>query len=117
MKTLLIYGATGYTGPMASENAKAAGISFVIAGRDESPPANLASELGVKYLVSSLNNVFVVLNCARPFRRTADPLMRAAITRDLAVNIHVLKGLEDARYRELIRNRSYTRCNHGDGWR
>jgi len=35
MKTLLIYGATGYTGRMAAENAKAAGTSFVIGGRDE----------------------------------------------------------------------------------
>ena len=39
------------------------------------------------------------------------------VTRDLAVDIHVLKGLEDARYRKLIRNRADTRCNHGDGWR
>ena len=31
--------------------------------------------------------------------------------------IHVLKELEDARYRKLIRNRADTRCNHGDGWR
>jgi hypothetical protein len=39
------------------------------------------------------------------------------ITRDLTVDIHVLKGLEDARYRKLIRNRADTRCNYGDGWR
>jgi hypothetical protein len=38
------------------------------------------------------------------------------ITRDLAVDIHVLKGLEDTRYRKLIRNRADMRRNHGDGW-
>lgn len=89
MKTLLIYGATGYTGRMAAENAKAAGISFVIAGRDEVRLTNLASELNVKHMVfhlddagtidAALSNVSVVLNCAGPFKRTAEPLMRAAI--------------------------------------
>ncbi len=89
MKTLLIYGATGYTGRMAVENAMGAGISLVIAGRNDEHLANLASELGVKYLVFSLDNAatvdmalsnaFAVLNCAGPFKRTAEPLMRAAI--------------------------------------
>lgn len=89
MKTLLIYGATGYTGRMAAENAKADGISFVIAGRDEARLVKLASELNVKHLVFTLDNattvdaalssVFVVLNCAGPFKRTAEALMRAAI--------------------------------------
>jgi short subunit dehydrogenase-like uncharacterized protein len=89
MKTLLIYGATGYTGRMAADNAKAAGIHFIIAGRDEARLATLASKLNVKYVVFSLDNaanldaalaeVFVVLNCAGPFRQTAEPLMRAAI--------------------------------------
>lgn len=32
MKTLLIYGATGYTGRMAAERAKALGLQFEIAG-------------------------------------------------------------------------------------
>lgn len=40
MKTLLIYGATGYTGRMAAERAKALGLNFEIAGRtvDEGRP-------------------------------------------------------------------------------
>jgi hypothetical protein len=39
------------------------------------------------------------------------------VTRDLAVNINILKGLEDACYRKLVRNRADMRCDHGDGWR
>ncbi|WP_267463887.1 hypothetical protein [Rouxiella silvae] len=33
MKTLLIYGATGYTGRMIAKQAKTVGLDFVIAGR------------------------------------------------------------------------------------
>jgi short subunit dehydrogenase-like uncharacterized protein len=89
MKRLLIYGATGYTGRMASDNAKAAGLNFVIAGRDPAGLASLAATLGVEYLVFTLDNTatvdaalasnFVVLNCAGPFKQTAEPLMKAAI--------------------------------------
>jgi hypothetical protein len=39
------------------------------------------------------------------------------VTRDLAVHINILKGLEDAGDGKLIRNRADVRCNHGDGWR
>jgi len=89
MKKLLIYGAAGYTGRMAAENAKTAGIDFIIAGRDETRLAKLASGLGVEHLVFNLDSpaivdtalasAFVVLNCAGPFKLTAEPLMTAAI--------------------------------------
>ncbi|WP_207917980.1 hypothetical protein [Sodalis ligni] len=35
MKTLLIYGATGYTGGMIAKQAKAAGLKVAIAGRNK----------------------------------------------------------------------------------
>ena len=35
MKTLMIYGASGYTGRMAAAHAKEAGLTLVLAGRDE----------------------------------------------------------------------------------
>ena len=31
---LIIYGATGYTGQLVSEQAKRAGLDFIVAGRD-----------------------------------------------------------------------------------
>lgn len=37
MKTLMIYGANGYTGRMAAEHAKKLGLELVIAGRSTEP--------------------------------------------------------------------------------
>jgi short subunit dehydrogenase-like uncharacterized protein len=88
MSKLLIYGATGYTGRMVAAQAKAAGLDFTVAGRDESRVALLAAELDVPYRVfavdagsaaSYINGFGVVLNCAGPFVRTARPLMNACI--------------------------------------
>jgi short subunit dehydrogenase-like uncharacterized protein len=89
MKTLMIYGATGYTGRMAAEHAKAAGTPLALAGRNEATVARFASELGVEYRVFTLDDAVaidqglagmsVIVNCAGPFMRTADALMRASI--------------------------------------
>ncbi len=89
MKTLMIYGAAGYTGRMAAGHAKAAGLDLIVAGRDETRLVKLASELDVDYRVfvlnegatvdAALSGVSVILNCAGPYMRTAEPLMRAAI--------------------------------------
>jgi short subunit dehydrogenase-like uncharacterized protein len=35
MKTLMIYGAAGYTGRMVTEHAKAAGLNIIVAGGSE----------------------------------------------------------------------------------
>ena len=89
MKTLMIYGATGYTGRMAAEHCKAAGTDLVLAGRKEPPLAEFASRLGVRHRVfglqggnaidAALSGMSAVLNCAGPYMRTAEPLMTAAI--------------------------------------
>lgn len=89
MKTLMIYGASGYTGRMATEHAKATGLNIIVAGRDETKIKTLATELGVSSKVFSLDNaasvdkalvgVTAVLNCAGPYYRTAKVLMQAAI--------------------------------------
>ena len=96
MKTLMIYGAAGYTGRMATEHAKAAGLAVVVAGRLEDRIAETAAELGLPYRVfavddpvavsAALKGVDVLLNAAGPFMRTAGPLMRAAI----AAGVHYL---------------------------
>ena len=98
MTKLMIYGAAGYTGRMASTNAKAHGLDFVIAGRpqDEDRLAALAADLGVDYRLfavddqggarRALKDIGVLLNCAGPFMRTAEPLMRACI----AAGVHYL---------------------------
>ncbi|WP_395608041.1 saccharopine dehydrogenase family protein [Pseudomonas sp. B22129] len=104
MKTLMIYGATGYTGRMAAEQAKELGLNLVIAGRDEARLASLAAALGVPYRVfvaqeSRLEGIDVLLNFAGPFAHTAEPLMRACIASgtdylDITAEINVYRLAE-----------------------
>lgn len=87
MSTLLIYGATGYTGRMAAERVKALGLSFEIAGRNHARLVALAAQLHVPFRVfdadadaaGSLSGISLLLNFAGPFAHTAAPLMRACI--------------------------------------
>ncbi|KAH8660009.1 Saccharopine dehydrogenase-domain-containing protein [Xylariales sp. PMI_506] len=89
MSNFMIYGATGYTGRMASEYAKSLGMGLVVAGRDSSSIDRLSSSLGVPARVfdlhdtqlvdSCLKGICILLNCAGPFSRTAEPLIKACI--------------------------------------
>ncbi|KAJ6780281.1 hypothetical protein PWT90_08469 [Aphanocladium album] len=89
MAGLIIYGATGYTGRLASNLAKASGLHFTVAGRSESKLKALASFLGVDYRVfpvddpalvnKNINGAQVLLNCAGPFLRTSKPLIEGCI--------------------------------------
>ena len=87
MKTLMIYGATGYTGRMAAEHAKAQDLPLVLAGRNAERLAVLAAQLDVPYRVfttdappaDALDGIDVLLNVAGPFAQTAGALMRACI--------------------------------------
>lgn len=89
MATILIYGATGYTGRIASEYAAQNGVKFILAGRAKSKVEDLAALLNVPSEVFdvsdhrkvdlALKSVRVLLNCAGPFQRTAQPLIEACI--------------------------------------
>lgn len=89
MSRLMIYGASGYTGRMAAAKAVAAGLDPILAGRDAAKLAELAERLGTAQRVFALDDetsidralhgVPALLNCAGPFRQSADPLMRGAI--------------------------------------
>lgn len=89
MTRLMIYGAAGYTGRMATRQAAAMGLRPILAGRDEAPLRELAQELGLGHRVFSLDDpglidagladVSVLLNCAGPFMHTAEPLMWGAL--------------------------------------
>jgi short subunit dehydrogenase-like uncharacterized protein len=111
MNTLMIYGAAGYTGRMAAGHAKSAGLNVIVAGRDEVSLAQLAAELGLPHQVfpltepeavaAALKDVDVLLNCAGPFMRTAEPLMRGAI----GMGVHYLDvaaELDSYRLAELL---------------
>ncbi|KAJ9132550.1 Saccharopine dehydrogenase [Pleurostoma richardsiae] len=89
MARLMIYGATGYTGRMASEHAKSLALDFMLAGRTETKLKELSIPLGVPYCAfdiddsqtvdAALAGITVLLNCAGPFMRTAAPLIGACI--------------------------------------
>lgn len=94
MARVMIYGATGYTGRLASEQGKALRLPLLLAGRSEAPVAHVAASLNLPYRVFCLDNdddstvivsvlkdegIGVLLNCAGPFARTAPPLLAACI--------------------------------------
>ncbi|MGK5029345.1 saccharopine dehydrogenase family protein [Janthinobacterium sp. MDT1-19] len=87
--TILIYGATGYTGKLVAMQARETHLSFEIAGRNGQQVTALADQLDVpcrifalddpETIITSLAGVTAVLNCAGPFASTARPLMEACI--------------------------------------
>lgn len=113
MNTLMIYGASGYTGRMATEYAKAAGLNVIVAGRDESKVTGLATKLGCRSMVFSLDDaakvdkalvgVTVLLNCAGPYHRTAKILMRAAINTGCHY-LDIAAELDSYKFAELLDN-------------
>jgi short subunit dehydrogenase-like uncharacterized protein len=107
MSTLLIYGATGYTGRMAAERAKALGLDVEIAGRNRARLAALAARLDLPFRVfeadakadGALSGISVLLNFAGPFAHTAPALMQACIAAgvdylDITAEINVYRLAE-----------------------
>ena len=94
--TILIYGATGYTGKLVAMQARETHLSFEVAGRNGPQVTALAEQLDVpcrifalddpETIIASLAGVTAVLNCAGPFASTARPLMQACI----ACGVHYL---------------------------
>ena len=87
MPTLMIYGANGYTGEMIAREAKKRGIRPILAARNTAAVQSLASELKFKQRAFDvadaasidLSDIDVVLNCAGPFSKTAEPMISACI--------------------------------------
>src|SRR3984893_13184509 len=85
----MFYGANGYTGELIAREAKKRGANPVLAGRDATKIAKLATGLSLPSKVFSLDKppdiaaaldgTGLVLNCAGPFSKTANPLMRACL--------------------------------------
>ena len=92
----VIYGANGYTGELIAREAKRQGMTPVLAGRSAAKIAALAGELKLPSktfrleapaeIVEALVGFRLVLNCAGPFSKTADAMMRAC----LAAKAHYL---------------------------
>jgi short subunit dehydrogenase-like uncharacterized protein len=88
-RTLLIYGANGYTGRLVAAQAVAEGLAPMLAGRDARAVAGLAAELGLPHaafplddtaaLERALSATGVVLHCAGPFSATSRPMADACL--------------------------------------
>lgn len=89
--TVAVYGATGYTGKLVARELARRELDFVLSGRSASKLRALVDELGGGPGVrpaslddrDALRHVFgdcaAVINCAGPFVRYGEPVVRAAI--------------------------------------
>jgi short subunit dehydrogenase-like uncharacterized protein len=88
---IALYGATGYTGKLVAAELVRSDADFVLSGRNRSKLEALAEELGRSVPVkpaalddpgalrSLLEGCGAVIDCAGPFTRYGEPVLRAAI--------------------------------------
>lgn len=89
--SLLLYGATGYTGGLIARLSASSGVRPILAARNEAALAPLAASLAFEHrafdltdarrIEAALDGVSVVLHCAGPFSRTSAPMASACIAR------------------------------------
>ncbi len=88
-KTILIYGATGYTGKLIAREARAKAANVILAGRNSNTLKAVARQVDLPWRVfdladrgrldAALKDVAVVLNAAGPFSATARPMADACL--------------------------------------
>ena len=88
---IALYGATGYTGKLVAAELAAAKVDFVLSGRNASKLESLAQELGGDVptraaalddpdaLRALLSDCAAVIDCAGPFTKYGEPVLRAAV--------------------------------------
>lgn len=90
-RKLLVYGATGYTGRLVVDESRRRGLDPILGGRNRATLERMAEAVGASELrvadatrpdslASLLDGVGCVVNCAGPFARLGEPVLRAAIT-------------------------------------
>jgi short subunit dehydrogenase-like uncharacterized protein len=87
--TIVLYGATGYTGRLVTAELTRRGLDHVLSGRDQEKLDWLAAERGAparavpldddRALRELLGEATAVINCAGPFTLAGDAVARAAI--------------------------------------
>jgi short subunit dehydrogenase-like uncharacterized protein len=87
--TIVLYGATGYTGRLVVNELERRGLEYVLSGRDEAKLAQLAGESGAtvravplddaRALRDLLADASAVISCAGPFTLAGHALVRAAV--------------------------------------
>src|SRR5271166_6663839 len=124
--SILLYGATGYTGRLIAREARAMGAGIVLAGRNPNKLKAIARQLDLPWrafdladrarLEAALKDSSVVLNAAGPFSSTARPMADACLREgthylDITGEIDVFEALfaRDAAF--LRRARSGRGCS------
>ena len=87
--SILVYGATGYTGKLIARMARQLGMSVTLAGRNAAKLQALAAETGFEQVAvglddsSTLSAIIaefdVALHIAGPFSKTAKPMVEACL--------------------------------------
>jgi short subunit dehydrogenase-like uncharacterized protein len=87
--TIVLYGATGYTGRLVAAELERRGLDYVLSGRDEAKLAQLGDERAAAVravplddadaLRELLADARVVISCAGPFTLAGHALVRAAV--------------------------------------
>ena len=105
---LLVYGATGFVGGHIARTAAGSGLPTILAGRDPAKLDPLAAELGAERrafgladpgaIETALKGVTVVLNCAGPFKRTAEPLAGACSAQAFPISTSPAKSRSSRRF-------------------
>lgn len=107
-ETILVYGATGYTGKLIARTAHGQGLRPVLAGRDAAKVKAVAGPLGLEWRAfdlldparvdAGLDDIAVVLCIAGPFSATSRPMADGCIRRrvhylDVTGEIDVFEAL------------------------
>ncbi len=108
--SIVLYGATGYTGRLVTRELVRRGLEFTLAGRNPEKLARLSEELGQgapvraasmdddEALRGLLSGAGVVINCAGPFTLAGDGMVRAA----LATRTHYLDSTGEQAYIRMV---------------
>ena len=85
-RSCIIYGAYGFTGKLVVQQALAAGLRPLLAGRNAAKTKTIADGYNLEFVAfdvseasAYLQGAKLLINCAGPFTRTAEPLMDACI--------------------------------------
>lgn len=113
MGSIVLYGATGYTGRLVAGELRRRGLDAVLAGRDAGKLARLAASLGGEPATRAvalddrdglrhlLGDAHVVIDCAGPFVRYGEPVARAAVE----TGTHYLDTTGEQAYIRLLHER------------